>query len=86
VIVVVGYFLVSLEIAVLWKFVFITISSFTITAGLYWLLIRRMNLLRIIFGMKMIRKEKREPEATLVLSPVMAETNRSLSEIRQKAF
>jgi glucans biosynthesis protein C len=81
VIVVVGYFIVSLDIAVIWKVVFITISSFTIITGLYWLLIRHLNFLRIIFGMKMIRKEKQESEVTLALSPVMAETNRSLLEI-----
>jgi glucan biosynthesis protein C len=86
VIVVVGYFLVNLDIADFWKFVFITISSFTITVGLYWLLIRHMNLLRIIFGMKVIMKEKQEPEATLVLTPVLAKTNRSIPEIKQKVF
>jgi hypothetical protein len=77
--------MVSLNIAVVWKFVFITILSFTITAGLYWLLIRRVYLLRIIFGMKNMRKDKNEPEVTIVLSPVISETNRSLPEIRQKA-
>jgi len=85
VIVVVGYLMVGLNIAVLLKFVFITLSSFTITAGLYWLLIRRVNLLRIIFGMKIMRKENQDAESTIVLSQVMAETNRSLVEIRQKA-
>jgi glucan biosynthesis protein C len=77
VIVVVGYFMVRLDVPVLWKFVFITLCSFTITAGLYWMLIRRMNPLRIIFGMKMMRKETREHEAPLVLSPVMAGTSRT---------
>jgi glucan biosynthesis protein C len=86
VIVVVGYFVVGMHIPVLVKVLFIIVTSFTLTAGLYWLLIRRINFLRVIFGMKMIRKEKQEPVATLVLSPVMAEANRSLSEIRLKAF
>jgi glucan biosynthesis protein C len=89
VIVVVGYFVVSMHIQVLLKFVLITLTSFLVIAGLYWLMIRRINFLRLIFGMKMIRKEKekekQEPEATLVLSPVMAEANKSLSELRQKS-
>jgi glucans biosynthesis protein C len=82
VIVVVGYYMVGLDIPVLLKFGFITLTSFTLTAGFYWLLICRINLLRIIFGMKMIRKEKREQESTLVLSPVLAEATKSISETR----
>jgi hypothetical protein len=85
VIVVVGYNVVSLPIPVLLKVVFIICSSFAITSGLYWVLIRRINFLRLIFGMKMIKKEKQEPEATLILSPVMPESNRPLSGIRQRA-
>jgi glucans biosynthesis protein C len=86
VIVVVGYFIVSLNIAVLLKFVLITISSFAIITGLYLLLIRRMNFLRIIFGMKMIRKDKREQEESFVLTPVMTKTSRSLMEHNKKLF
>jgi glucan biosynthesis protein C len=82
VIVVVGYFMVRLDIAVLWKVLFITLTSFTLSAGLYWLVIRRINLLRIIFGMKIMQKENLEPEVTLVLSPVMVEANRTLPEKR----
>jgi peptidoglycan/LPS O-acetylase OafA/YrhL len=86
VIVVVGYFVVSMHVPVLLKFVLITSTSFTVVAGLYWLIIRRINFLRLIFGMKMIRKDNQEPTVALVLSPVIAETNRSLLELRQKAF
>jgi fucose 4-O-acetylase-like acetyltransferase len=75
VIVVIGYFVVGISIPVLLKAVLITLSSFSIITGLYWLIIRRNNFLRLIFGMKMIRKEKQENEASLVLSPVIAETN-----------
>jgi glucans biosynthesis protein C len=85
VIVVIGYNIVSLNIPPIWKFVIITILSFAITAGLYWLLIRRMNLLRVIFGMKMIRKEKHESETGLVLSPLMTKTTGSLQDIRTGA-
>jgi glucans biosynthesis protein C len=85
VIVVVGYYVVDFHIPVLLKVVSITISSFAVTSGLYWLLVRRINFLRLIFGMKMIKKEKPEPEAALVLSPALTETHRSLPEIRQHA-
>ena len=75
VIVVVGYHVVSLPIPVLLKVVLITFSSFAVTTGLYWLLIRRINFLRLIFGMKMVKKEMQEPEASPVLSPALAGTN-----------
>jgi hypothetical protein len=85
VIVVTGYFVVGMSIPVLLKVVLITLTSFSIITGLYWLIIRRNNFLRLIFGMKMIRKEKQENEASLVLSPVIAETSKSFTESRQKA-
>jgi peptidoglycan/LPS O-acetylase OafA/YrhL len=85
VIVVIGHFVVGMHIPVLLKFVLITFTSFTVVAVFYWVIIRRINFLRLVFGMKIIRNWKKEPEATLVLSQVMAETNRSLSELRQKA-
>ncbi|TAL63492.1 MAG: hypothetical protein EPN88_12205 [Bacteroidetes bacterium] len=83
VIVVVGYFMVSWDIHVVWKVLFITSSSFAVTASLYWLLIRPTNLLRIIFGMKMVRKENLKPESGYLLQPVMAEAGRSLPETKQ---
>jgi hypothetical protein len=39
-----------------------------------------------LFHIWVIRKVGREPDATLVSSQVMAETDGSLSEIRQKSF
>jgi glucan biosynthesis protein C len=75
VIVLVGYYVVSLSIPVLLKVVFIIFLSFAVTIGLYWLLIRRINFLRLIFGMKMTKKEMQEPEASPVLSPALAGTN-----------
>lgn len=85
VIVVVGYFITRLDIAVLWKVVFITFSSFTLTAALYWFLIRPVNALRIVFGMKMARTEDREIETRLSIKPLIDDGNMSLSDIRQKA-
>lgn len=68
VIVVVGYNVVGLSIPVLLKVGIIAFSSFAITAFLYWSLIRRLNFLRLIFGMKMVKKEMREPEASPAVS------------------
>jgi glucans biosynthesis protein C len=73
VIVVVGYFMVRWEIALLLKVLLITVTSFIIIAGLYWLVIRRVNFLRVIFGMKMINKEEHEHLSSLILRPVVAE-------------
>lgn len=86
VIVVVGYYVVGMQIPVLLKFALVTVISFSIVTGLYWLIIRRINFLRLIFGLKTVRKEKQETEAAVVLSPVIAETSRSISELRQKTF
>lgn len=84
VIVVVGYYVVGLHGPVLLKVLFITLSSFAITSGLYWLVIRRINFLRLLFGMKWIAKEKKETDVSVVLKPVMAETTLSLTEIKQQ--
>lgn len=67
VIVVIGYFTIQWDIAVLWKSVIILLSSFTVTVAIYWFLIRPFNPVRIIFGMKKLMKEKAEPESGLVL-------------------
>ena len=86
VIIVVGYFIIRWDIPVLLKVLLITFISFAIIAGLYWLVIRRVNFLRVIFGMKMVSKEKHELVSGLVLIPVMAEANRSFSEMKQKTL
>jgi len=82
VIIVVGYFIIRWDIAVLLKVLLITFTSFAILAGLYWLVIRRVNFLRVIFGMKMVNKEEHELVSGLVLIPVIAEPNRSFSEMK----
>jgi glucans biosynthesis protein C len=84
VIVVVGYFIIRWDLAVLWKVLFITLISLSIVAGLYWLVIRRVNFLRVIFGMKMVRNEKTEIVSGPVLIPVMVEANSSFSERQKK--
>jgi peptidoglycan/LPS O-acetylase OafA/YrhL len=82
VIVVVGYIIIRCDLTVTWKVLLITIISFAIIAGLYWLVIRRVNFLRVIFGMKMVRNEKNETVSCPVLIPVMADANRTFSELR----
>lgn len=52
VIVVTAYMVVGLDIALLWKVLIITLSSFTLIVSFYWFVIRPSNLFRIIFGMK----------------------------------
>jgi glucan biosynthesis protein C len=59
VIICVGYFVVRQVIPDLLKFVIITSSSFAIIAALYELLIRRINVLRFLFGMKLRPKVSR---------------------------
>jgi glucans biosynthesis protein C len=80
VIIVVGYFMTRLDIAVLLKVLLIMLTSLAIVVGLYWLVIRRINFLRVIFGMKMVRKENKEPVSSHVLIPVMADNSRSFSK------
>jgi glucan biosynthesis protein C len=80
VIVVIGYLVTRTDLAVLWKVLLITFASFAIIAGLYWLVIRRINFLRVIFGMRMVRNEKNENVSDLVLIPVMADAKNSFPE------
>jgi peptidoglycan/LPS O-acetylase OafA/YrhL len=80
VIVVVGYFIIHWDIAVLWKVLLITIISLAIITCLYMLVIRRVNFLRVIFGMKMVRNEKNESVAGLVLIPVIAKTTANIQK------
>jgi len=72
VIVVTGYYIIQFDIPVLWKAIIIIVTSFTLIVVIYWYLIRPFNLLRIIFGMKRLSKEKADPEKSLVLNPAAA--------------
>lgn len=81
VIVAVGYIMVRWDIPVPLKVLLITFTSFTIIAVLYWMVIRRVNFLRVIFGMKMVSKDKHELISGLLLRPVMAEDTGFASKI-----
>jgi hypothetical protein len=61
VLLVIGYFIVQLDIPDLVKFLVIASSSFGIIMGLYESLVRRVDILRILFGMK--------PQARLQTAP-----------------
>jgi len=76
-IVVIGYLLVQWDIAVGLKVALITLSSFTITSTIYWLLIRPFNVLRVLFGMTKTRKEKTASISLWPLKPILANANRS---------
>jgi len=86
VIVILGYIVVKWDISILWKVILITTSSLSVTVATYWFLVRPFNFLRIIFGMKRLKKEKMEAETTFILKPVMAETNSQLSNIKQRVL
>lgn len=60
-----GFYVVEWSIPDLAKWIIIMLGSFLITMTLYELLVRRLNLLRVLFGMKPIYKE------TLVRKPSM---------------
>jgi hypothetical protein len=51
-----GYFVVQWAIPDWLKFLFILTASFLVSVGLYEFLVRRFNLLRILFGMKLLPK------------------------------
>ena len=59
----VGYFVVSLALPDLVKFVVIAIVSFATIMGLYEFVIRRVNVLRFLFGMKSTRRAAPAPQA-----------------------
>lgn len=54
----IGYYIVQLEMPIIIKYVLVTALSFSATAALYESLIRRFNILRFLFGMK-LRKSMR---------------------------
>jgi hypothetical protein len=85
VIVVIGFFIVRCDISVFLKAVIIIFSSFTVIALLYWFMIRPFNFLRVVFGMKILRKEKEEPETSLVLKPVIVETGNSIPGLNHES-
>lgn len=61
VIVVVGYLILRLDLLLVWEVVIIIAISFTTSITIYWFLVKPYNFMRIIFGMKRI---KRVPETS----------------------
>lgn len=61
VIVISAYYAMRWEFSLVWKAIFIIISSFSITAFIYCYLVRPFNLMRLLFGMK--KKPKANAEA-----------------------
>jgi hypothetical protein len=86
VIVVTGYFIIQWDVAVLWKAATLLFLSFGVTVSIYWFFIRPANILRIIFGMKKLIREKKKPEINFGLKPAIAEADRHLSHIKQRPF
>jgi peptidoglycan/LPS O-acetylase OafA/YrhL len=65
VILILGFFLIRMEMPDFYRFIILTISSFGITCVLYWFLVRPFNVTRVIFGMKPVSRSKKraiEPE------------------------
>jgi hypothetical protein len=56
VIICVGYFVVRQPIPDVAKFVIIAVSSFAIIAALYEFVVRRFNVMRVLFGMKPLKR------------------------------
>lgn len=79
VIVVIGYFTVHLDVAVIWKVIIVLFSSFILSASIYWFLIRPYNLFRVIFGMKKLDKTRKNNEPGLVQEAVTVKDQMSLS-------
>jgi peptidoglycan/LPS O-acetylase OafA/YrhL len=69
VLLVVGYFMLRLQIADPVKWLLIALSSFALVMGMYEFLVRRFNLLRVLFGMKALPKQP----ALRVPEPVSAQ-------------
>ncbi len=58
VILILGFFLIRVNMPDLVRFVILTISSFGISSALYWYLVRPFNITRVIFGMKPLAHDK----------------------------
>jgi len=57
VLLVIGYFVIQLAIPDLTKWMIIFVSSFVIIMALYELTVRRFNVMRVLFGMKLLKKQ-----------------------------
>lgn len=84
-IVVIGYFIVQWDIAVAWKAVLITLSSFTTVVAIYWLIIRPFNFMRVIFGMSTLKKESSKPGIAWPIKYKLAFAHRPAENTNEKA-
>ena len=71
VILVLGFFLIKVEMTDFVRFLLLITSSFGITCALYWFAVRPFNITRIIFGMKPVSHKKKQAseEENLELIP-----------------
>ena len=60
VILILGFFLIKIEMPDFVRFLILTVSSFGISCALYWLLVRPFNVTRVVFGMKLVARSKRQ--------------------------
>jgi len=59
IILIIGFYVVQWDTGIIEKFLFISTTSLIITVAIYDLLIRRINFIRLLFGMKPLRKPAR---------------------------
>jgi len=79
IIIVVAYFMVQWDIAIIWKVLLITTTSLTLTVAIYWFLIRPLNVLRFIFGMKWQQINRPDSVIEGQLNPVPVFTKKSMN-------
>lgn len=60
VILILGFFLIKLEMSDFARFLLLTISSFGLSCAMYWFLVRPFNITRVIFGMKPVPRRKEQ--------------------------
>lgn len=65
VILIIGYFIIQLPLPVALQYLLIAILSFTVIMVIYEFLVRRVNLLRVLFGMKPLKKERKAEAVTM---------------------
>ena len=58
IILVVGWFVITWDVGILPKYLVIIVVSFVLIMALYELLIRRLNIVRFFFGMRVKKKPK----------------------------
>ena len=59
IIIVLGYYFKDWQTPLLLKFLALTSLSFLLSVGCYWYLIRPFNLMRILFGLKVVKKKNK---------------------------